>query len=89
MTGCNLAAPDHALGPAQIAQHDMGIVVERPARAERVEIGGKAFELLAGDKAAEIIGMRADIADRPAAAGLFRVDAPRRLFLAGLLNALG
>jgi len=56
---------------------------------ERREIRAYRLERESGDEAGEVIGVRADVAQRAARPGLRRIGAPRRLFLARRLQPLG
>ncbi len=78
---CDLARPQHALRTFGVAQQHMGVVVQPPARHEGVEVGADLGQIEADDEPRQVLGMRADVAQRPAGAGLRRIDAPSRLLL--------
>ena len=59
------------------------IVVDLAARNEGREVGRDRLRLQAGDELGELEGMRRDIAERAAGAGLRRIAAPVGLLVAG------
>ncbi|MCK1974935.1 hypothetical protein LNK20_19825, partial [Bacillus safensis] len=87
--GRNLAAPEHALGPACKTQHHMRIVVEATPLDKTVEISGETIEREACHEGGEIEGVRADIARRAAKSGLRRIAAPDSSLGSGCLNRFG
>ena len=89
VAGRDLARPEHALGPALEAQHHVVVVVEPAAGHEAGKVGGDLRHRQPGDEGEKVEGVRADIAERAAGAGLFRIDPPFRLLGAGVLGSLG
>ena len=59
-----------------VAQQQMRVVVEPAAGHERRELGAQARRCSAGDEAGQLIGMRADIAQRSARAGARGIGLP-------------
>ena len=67
----------------------MGIVIDPPPRHEALQVGAERLQLQPADKAGQVIGMGADVADAAAGAGARRVGAPFGLFRPGGLQRLG
>src|SRR5262249_55214587 len=78
----DLRSRHRAQGAVLVADGGTAIVVERPARLERLQQTGNLVGQEAGDETAEVVGMRADVAEAARGAGTLRIGAPVRLFLA-------
>ena len=86
VAGRDLACPEQATRAIGIAQHDLGIVVERATWHEGAEFRAERAHGDAGDVVGEIVGVRADVADAASRAGALRVGAPAGLLLATVLQ---
>ena len=85
----DLARPQGAARPIGVAQHDLDVVVELAPGPERGEIGGELSKIEAGHVVGEIVGVGADVAERPAGARALRIDAPFGLLVARRLRRAG
>ncbi len=86
VAGRHLARPEHAARAALVAQHDVDVVVELAALDEGRQLGRDRLRLGSGDEAGEVVGVRADVADRAARTGARRIGAPLGLLLAARLD---
>jgi hypothetical protein len=59
-----------------IAKHGLNVIVESPARHERVDFGRNGGWQQARHKRCEVIGVRADVAKAPCRAGQAWIGAP-------------
>src|SRR5262249_46698935 len=62
------------------------VVVKRPTGLERLQETGDLLGQEPGDVAAEVVGVRADVAEAARGAGLLRVGTPLGLLLVGRLE---
>src|SRR5207248_11772476 len=81
----DLAGGDGAERAVLVPHDRRAVVVERPPRLERLEDAGDLLRQKPGDVAAEVVGVRADVAEAPGRPGLLRVGPPLRLLLVVLL----
>src|SRR5207302_7761691 len=74
-------------GAVGVADGGGAVVVQLPAGLERPEQARHLLGDEAGDEAAEVVGVRADVAEAAGGAGALGVGAPARLLLAALILA--
>src|SRR6266852_27012 len=77
----NLRGGDGAEGALLIANGGDAIVIQRPPSLEGLEQAGNLVGQQASDEAAEVVGVRADVAEAAGRPGALRVGAPAGLFL--------
>ena len=75
-----------AQGAVLIADDRRAVVVELAAGLEGLEVAGNLVGEQAGDEAAEVVGVGADVAEAAGRPGALRVGAPAGLLLAFLLQ---
>src|SRR4029077_12322458 len=89
VAGRHLARPQRAARAALEAQQDLRVVVEPAARDKARQVGTHRVEREPRDEAGEMVGVRADVAQRAARSRLRRIGAPGRLLLARRPPTLG
>ena len=85
----DLAGPQHALHALVVAQQHLHVVVEAAAGNDDADVGGDLLGVKLADEAGDVVGVRADVAERAGGAALRGVGAPRGLFLAGVFERRG
>ena len=78
----------HALGTVGETEEHIAIVLQSAALAseEDGEVGGKLFDVQSRDVFCQIDGVSSDVAHAARGSADCRIDAPGRLFLAGVLQ---